>query len=554
MTQVWFKNRRVKWKKEMRDWCSSEKYRFTACLYENSKFPKAIPPNDSSWTAADGHTMPTSKPERRGLAPHSSNELWHDRNQNIIQATSSSYSGNLWLPCKDLKFPKFPSPSDSTFLHNGVNMLCDAGTMRAKDLLCGAKSSNLLNCNEIPDPAERNVLSSGARVTDSRVTRGSSYNGSTSVLKGNIWSSGENLCLSQKYTQFSSPILSQGLYSGHSSVMRNARRLDRDTLQPCAKVNTLQNCTRFSNPRKIKVLDKDTMARSEMSDAEEMHSNTGLSFRRKSFFQSCAQSHPTANKNMNSGADMMRGSSVVRNPSVILDPGVNNGITCLSGDIGIVSQNYAQFSGPTEHEAFYRGTSVMHDTSFKRDRHKGVINGNSWLPDENLSLSQKYFKFSSSTESEAFPNDANRMLHSSLTADATAIRETKMINENTDLPGENARLYEICTEYRDPFEMHCVRVCCNAGLTCDAQPSSPNLSNSLTLTNEGDKAVLEREREEEKMPWMNLPATKAFDLTEDTLNLSCVPCELQMQDMNDHDSTVLDDLMAIINEDELKNP
>ena len=534
MTQVWFKNRRAKSRKEVSDWCSSEKYRFTACLYSNYKFPEAIPPNDSSWTAVDGHTMPTSK-QRRGLEPHSSNELWHDRNQNIIQATSSSYSGNLWLPCKDSKFPKFPSPSDSTVLHNGVNMMCDAGAMRAK------------NSNEIPDAAERNVLSSGALIIDSRVTRGSLYNGGTSFLNRNNWSSGKNSSLSQKYTQFSSPIESQGLYSGHSSVMRNARRLNRSTLQPCGKVNTFQNCTLLSNPRKIKVLDKDTRARSEVSDAGEMHTNIGLSFRTESFFQSCNQSlNPTANKNMKTGVDMMRGSSVVRNASLILDSG-------LSGDIGIISQNYAQFSGPAEHEAFYRGTRVLHDTSFKRDWHKGVINGNSWLPDENLSLSQKYFKFSNSTESEPFPNDANRMLHSSLTAGATAIRDAKMIIEDTDLPCENSRLYKICTEFREPSEMHCARVSCDAGLTCDVQPPSPNLNNSFTLTNEGDKTLLERRREEDKMAWMNLPATKASDLSEDTLNLSCVPREMQMQDMNDHDSSVLDDLMAIINEDELKN-
>ena len=52
---------------------------------------------------------------------------------------------------------------------------------------------------------------------------------------------------------------------------------------------------------------------------------------------------------------------------------------------------------------------------------------------------------------------------------------------------------------------------------------------------------------------MNLPATKASHSSEDTLKALYVPRAMKMQDMNDHDSSVLDDLMAIINEEELQN-
>ena len=540
MTQVWFKNRRVKWRKEMRDWCASEKYRFAA---------RFIPPNESPWAAADGHTMATNSQDR-GIVSHSSNGLWDDRNQNIIQATSSSQIGNLWLPSKDSNLSKFLIPNDSTVSYNGVNMIFDASMLRPKDLLCGATSSNLQNSTQIP---ERNVLGNGARITDSSVTRDSLHNGSTIVPDGNILLSGENSSVSQKSTQFSSPVESQGLCNGNSSVLHDGSRLDRGTLQSSPKANTLQNSSRFPNFSKTNVFNQASWTRSEMRDYGMMNTNTWLSFRRESFFQSCRQfPNPAGNKNMNSGADVMRDSSAMRKTSVINDAGLINGGTWLPGDNAIISHNCAQFPGPTEHKPLYKGTSVTHDTSVMRDLDTGVMDGTSWLPDENSTLSQKYIKFSSSTEIEAFHNGTDVTLDNSSLSDASAIRDGDVISESICLPDGNAGFSEICTDHQELSEMHCAGVLCNTGLMCDVQPPFPNL-NSLSPTNEGDQIVPGCNRDDAMVPLMNLPVTKTSDLSEDTLNPLCVPRKMKMQDMNDHDSSVLDDLMSIINEEELQN-
>ena len=535
----------------MRDWCASEKYCVAARLYDNNKFriPEAIPPNESPWAVADGHTMATNS-QGRGLVPHTSNGLWDDRNQNIIQATRSSQIGNLWLPCKDLNLSKFPILSDSTVSHNGVNMIFDAGMLRAKGSLSGATSSNLQNSTQIP---ERNVLDNGARISDSSVTRDSLYNGSTIVPDGSILLSGDNSSVSQKSTQLPSPIESQGLCNGHSSVLHDGSRVDRGSLQSSPKAKILQKSSRFPSFSKTNLLDKVTWTRSEMRDYGIMNTNTWLSFRRESFFQSCRQfPNPTGNKNMNSGADMMRDSTAMRKTSVINEAGLINGGTWLPGDNAIISHNCAQFPGPTEHKPLYKGPSLMHDTSFMRDLNTNVMDGTSWLPDENSTLSQKYIKFSSSTKIEAFHNDTDVILHNSSLSDASAIRDGDMISESICLPDGNAGFSEICTNHHELSEMHCAEVLRNAGLMCDAQPPFPDL-NSFSLTNEGDQIVPGCNRDDAMVPLMNLPATKTSVLSEDTFNPLCVPRKMKMQDINDHDSSVLDDLMSIINEEKLQS-
>ena len=362
----------------MRDWCSSENYRFAARLYHGNKFSEAIPPNDSPWAAANGHTMAIDSQDR-GFLPHSSNKLWNEREQGVIQATSSSFSGNLWLPCKDPKLSKFLNLSDSTVLYNGGSMMHDAGTLRTKDLLSGARSSTLQNTTQIPDSTERNTLCSGTHIIDSIVTRDSLYNRNTSIRDENIVSSGENSSVFQKPTHFSSQTESQGLFNDHSSVMHDGSRLDRGTPQ-CAKAKILQTSTQLPKFSKINVLDKSSWTRGEIRDSSTTHTNTCLSFRRESFFQSCTQfPNPTGNKNMNSSAGMMRDSSAMRNTSVTSDAGVINGSTWLPGENAIISHNCVQFPDPTEHKTLYEGTNLIHDTSFMRDLDTGVMDGNSLL-------------------------------------------------------------------------------------------------------------------------------------------------------------------------------
>ena len=193
-------------------------------------------------------------------------------------------------------------------------------------------------------------------------------------------------------------------------------------------------------------------------------------------FRALLSSQTTPNQ-----SHMIRDNNAMRNTSEIPD----------ASDIGIVSQNCAQSSGLTEHESFYKGTSYM------RPRDTFTMNENSLSRDENSSLSQECITLSSSTESEAVYNDANRMLYNSLMADTTALRDAEVI-QNICLPGTNARFSEICTEH--PSEMHCANL------------SFPNLNNSFSLTNKGDEIDPERKREEAKIPWMNLPATKVYKI------------------------------------------
>ena len=133
--------------------------------------------------------------------------------------------------------------------------------------------------------------------------------------------------------------------------------------------------------------------------------------------------------------------------------------------------------------------------------------------------------------------------------DASGIGDAKLKNESNCLLRTNASLSEICIEYQEPSEMHWAGVLSNAGLICDAQPSLPNQNDGFSLTNEVYQILPERNREEGKVPFVNLPATKTSDISEDTLNPLCVPREMQMQDMDDGVSA-LHDLMAIINEEE----
>ena len=322
----------MKWRKEMCDWCFSEKFRFAARLYEHKDIPEAIPPSDSPWAVAAEHTMATNT-QCRGLVPHSrSNELCDDSQQAIIQANSSLHSGNLWLPCKDSDLPQFPSPSDSTVLYNGVTMMEDSSTMHAKGSLPGENTRNLQNPSMFPNPTERNVWGNGAaRIVISTPMPDSFYDGSTSVRDGIIWLSDENSSVSQKYTQFSSPGSSEGLCNSYSSVTRDACRLDSGTIQSCAKANILQNSTQFPSLNKTEILDKTSSSRSKMGDAGAMHTNTWLSFRRGSFFQDCTHfPNPTENKNMNSGDKTMRDSSTNSNINLKGDAGGINGTTCVT--------------------------------------------------------------------------------------------------------------------------------------------------------------------------------------------------------------------------------
>ena len=168
---------------------------------------------------------------------------------------------------------------------------------------------------------------------------------------------------------------------------------------------------------------------------------------------------------------------------------------------------------------------------------------------EDSSLSQEVIKLSSSTESEAFSNDTDIFFHNSSLSDASVIQDSDVIGEKICLPDGNTRLSEICTDHQELSEVHCAGVLRNAALMCDAQPSFPNQNNSCSLTNEGDQIVPECNRDEAMIPQMHLPDTKA----DGTLNPFCVPPQTKMQDMNDQDLSVLDDLMAIINEEELQN-
>lgn len=534
MAQVWFKNRRVKWRKEIRDWCSSEKYRFHAKrLYDNNKFPEAIPPNESPWAAADEHTTATNT-QGEGLVPHSSNELWSDRQQNIIQATSSSFSGNLCLPRKDSNLSKFPGPSDSTFLHkSGVAMMQNSGTVHAK-ARSHSKTNNLQNSTQFLNPPNRNVLGNNSRIISSSPMRDAFYGERTSARDGNIWLSGENSSFSQNSSQLSSPDERQNLSNGYSSIIRDACRLDRGALQSCARPNILQNSTQSPSLNKTKVVDKATSSRSEMRDADAMNINTWLCYRGESFVQSFQ--HPTGNKDMNSGDGMMRDSSPIHNINLRGDAGGINGITWLPGDNAVLFQNCSQSAISTEYEAFNNGNNVMGKSSFMGDRGTDVMNGNRWLPDENSNLSQKCITFSSSTESKAFYNDANIMPENDVVGNASEISDAKLKNESNCLPGANAGLSEICIEYQEPSEMLCAGVLGNPGLMCDAQPSIPNKNDSFSLTNEVDQIVLH--------------ATKTSDIAEDILNPLCVPRDMQMEDINDHGVSFLHDLMAIINEEE----
>ena len=222
----------------------------------------------------------------------------------------------------------------------------------------------------------------------------------------------------------------------------------------------------------------------------------------------------------------------------------------LPGDNAVLFQNCAQLPVPTEYEVFNNGNGVIVDSSFMPDGDTDLTNGKSWLPDENSSLSLKCITFSNSTESEAFHNYSNSMPHSDVMGDTSWIPDAKVSKEGNCLPRANARLSEICIEYQEPSEMHSSGVLGNDSFRCDAQPSFPNLKSSFILSSEVDKIVPERNREESKVPWMNLLDTKTSHLSEDTLNALCVPSETKMQDVNDHDLSVLDDLMVMINGEE----
>ena len=534
----------------MRDWCSSEKYRFATRLYDNNKFPEAILPSESPWEAVDQHTM-ANNTQGGGIVPHSSNKLWDDRQKNIIQATSLSFSGNLWLPCKNSNLSKFPSSSDSTVLHNGVTTMQDSGTVHAKGWLPHKVTNNLHNFTQFPNATNRSVWGNNAPIISSSPMRDSFYSESTSVRDENIWLSGENSSVSQKSTPFSSPAERQDLSNSYSSIIRDAYRLDRDTLQSFTKANILPNGTQSPSLNNTKILDKATNSRREMRDAGATNTNTWLYFRGESFVQSFTHSpNPTVNKNMNSCVDMTRDSSAMRNTNLKGDAGGIIGITWSPGDSAVLFQNCPQLTTPNEYEAFSNGNSVMEDSSFMHDRDAHVMNGNSWLPDENSILSQKCITFLNSTQSKAFHTDTNIMPDNDVMGDASGINDANLKNESNCLPRANAGLSEICIDYQEPSEMYCAGVLSNAGLMCDAQPSFPNQNDSFSLTNEVDQIVPERNREEGKVPWMNLPATKTSDISDDTLNPLCVPREVQMQDVNDHGVSFLHDLMAIINEEE----
>ena len=534
----------------MRDWCFSEKYRVATRLYDNNKFPEAIPPNEYPWAAVDQHTM-ANNTQGEGIIPHSSNKQWDDRQQNVIQATSSSFSGNLWLPCKNSNLSKFPSPSDSTVLQNGVTMMQDSGTVHTKGWLSPTVNNNLHNSTQFPNATNRSVWGNNACIISSSPKQDSFYSESTSVRDGNIWFTGENSSVSQKSTQFSSPAERQDSSNSYSSTIRDAYTLDRGTVKSFARANILPNSTQSPSLNNTKVLNKATNSRSEMCDAGAINTNAWLYFRGESFIQSFSLfPNPTVNKNMNSGVDMTRGSSAIRNTNLKGDAGGITGITWLPGDDAVLFQNCPQLSTPNEYEAFSNGNSVMEDSGFMRDRDADAMNGNSWLPNENSILSQKSITLPNSTESKAFHIDTNIMPDNDVMGNASGVGDAKLKNESNCLPRANARLSEICNEYQEPSEMHCTGVLGNPGLMCDVQPSFPHQNDSFSLTNEVDQIVPERNREESKAPWMNVPVTKISDLSEDTLNPICVPREMQMQDMNDHGVSFLDDLMAIINGEE----
>ena len=239
-----------------------------------------------------------------------------------------------------------------------------------------------------------------------------------------------------------------------------------------------------------------------------------------------------------SGGNVMGGRSVMCNAIITRDAGVINESSWL----------------PVKSPTVQVQLCTHQATSLSRGHNNDTVNGNGWLSGETSSLFQTFNHFSSPSGVRAVLHGASTMPHSA-TMDAFTEHDANLTSESRWLSRANASFSQNRTQFQNSLKVHCADAFHEAGWVREPQDvvhaswtqAIPELRGGF-IPNAGDQIVPECSIEM-KAPQMTQPSTTTScpSISADYLQ----PTEMRLQDMDK--SSVLDDLMEIISEEELQN-
>lgn len=237
-----------------------------------------------------------------------------------------------------------------------------------------------------------------------------------------------------------------------------------------------------------------------------------------------------------SGDNVMGDRNVMCNPIKTRDAGVING------------SSWMPFKNPTVQMQL-----CTHQTrSLSCGHSNDAVDGNGWLSGETSSLSQTFDNFSNPSEVSALLHGASTMPHSA-TMNAFTKHDANLTNENRWLSCANASFSQNRTQFQGSRKVHCAGAFHEADWVREPHPvmhaswtqAVPELKGGFIPANSGDQIVPECSREQMKAPEMTQPSTTTSCPSADYLQ----PTEMRLRDVDK--SSVLDDLMEIISEEEL---